>query len=183
MLVSAVQERESAVCIRISPPFETPSRAPIPPLVITEHQAELPASCLFTRGGVYVHAESLQSCLTLWDPMDYSPPGSSVHGDSPGKNTGVDCHFLLQGIFPTQGSNLLLLGLLHWQDSLPRSQPGKPSTVCRSMLISQFVPPSSLPTVSTSPFSASASPFLPCRWVRQYPFYRCHIYVLKFLHF
>ena len=31
--------------------------------------------------------------------------GSSVHGDSPGKNTGVDCYALLQGIFPTQGSN------------------------------------------------------------------------------
>ena len=39
------------------------------------------------------------------DPMDRSPPGSSVHGDSPGKNTGVDCHALLQGIFPTQGLN------------------------------------------------------------------------------
>ena len=38
-----------------------------------------------------------QSCLTLCDPMDYSPPGSSVHGDSPGKNTGVGCHALLQG--------------------------------------------------------------------------------------
>ena len=38
----------------------------------------------------------------------------------PGKNSGVDCHFLLQGIFPTQGSNLHLLGLLHWHmDSLP----------------------------------------------------------------
>ena len=37
--------------------------------------------------------------------MDCSPPGSSVHGDSPGKNTGVGCHALLQGIFPTQGSN------------------------------------------------------------------------------
>ena len=34
-----------------------------------------------------------------------SPPGSSVHGDSPAKNTGVGCHALLQGIFPTQGSN------------------------------------------------------------------------------
>ena len=50
-------------------------------------------------------AKSLQSCLTLCDPTDCSPPGSSVHGDSPGKNTGVGCHFLLQGIFPTQGSN------------------------------------------------------------------------------
>ena len=40
-----------------------------------------------------------------YNPMDCSPPDSSVHGDSPGKNTGVGCHFLLQGIFPTQGSN------------------------------------------------------------------------------
>ena len=46
-----------------------------------------------------------QSCPTICDPMNCSPPGSSVHGDSPGKNTGVGCHALLQGIFPTQGSN------------------------------------------------------------------------------
>ena len=51
-----------------------------------------------------------QLCLTLYDPMDCSPPGSSVHEDSPGKNTGVSFHAFLQGIFPTQGSNL---GLLH----------------------------------------------------------------------
>ena len=51
-----------------------------------------------------------QSCLTLWDPMDCNLPGSSVHGKSLGKNTGVGCHSLLQGIFPTQGLNL---GLLH----------------------------------------------------------------------
>ena len=38
-----------------------------------------------------------QSCLTLCDPMDCSLPGSSVHEDSPGKNTGVGCHALLQG--------------------------------------------------------------------------------------
>ena len=37
--------------------------------------------------------------------MDCSLPGSFVHGDSPGKNTGMGCHALLQGIFPTQGSN------------------------------------------------------------------------------
>ena len=46
-----------------------------------------------------------QSCPTLCDPMDCSLPGSSVQGDSPGKNTGVGCCALLQGIFPTQGSN------------------------------------------------------------------------------
>ena len=39
-----------------------------------------------------------------------APPGSSDHGDSPGKNTGVGCHALFQGIFPTQGSNP---GILH----------------------------------------------------------------------
>ena len=46
-----------------------------------------------------------QSCLTFCHLMDCSPPGSSVHGDSPGKNTGVGCHVLLQGTFPTQGLN------------------------------------------------------------------------------
>ena len=52
------------------------------------------------------------------DPMDYSPPGSSVHGDSPGKNTGMDSQFLLQGIVLTQGSNSSLPHcrwiLYHW---------------------------------------------------------------------
>ena len=38
-----------------------------------------------------------QWCLTLCDPMDCYPPGSSVHGDSPGKNTAVGCHALLRG--------------------------------------------------------------------------------------
>ena len=52
-------------------------------------------------------AESLRSCPTLCNPMDCSLPGSSVLGDSPGKNTRVGC---LQGIFPTQGS---YPGLLH----------------------------------------------------------------------
>ena len=60
-----------------------------------------------------------QSCPTLCDPMDCSPPGSSVHGIFfSGKNTGVGCHFLLQGIFLIQGSNLCLLHcrqtLYHW---------------------------------------------------------------------
>ena len=47
-----------------------------------------------------------QSCPTLCNPMDsVCRPGSSVRGDSPGKNTGMGCHALLQGNFPTQGSN------------------------------------------------------------------------------
>ena len=48
--------------------------------------------------------------------------------NSPSQNTGVDCHFLLQGIFPTQGLNPCLQRLLHWQaDSLPVAPPGKPN--------------------------------------------------------
>ena len=50
-------------------------------------------------------SEVAQSRPTLCDPMDCSPPGSYVHGDSPGMNAGVGSHSLLQGIFPTQGLN------------------------------------------------------------------------------
>ena len=53
-----------------------------------------------------------QLCPTLCDLIDCSPPCSSAHGDSPGKNTGVGCHAFLQGIFPTQGLNI---GLSHWR--------------------------------------------------------------------
>ena len=62
---------------------------------------------------VCMHAKSLQLCLTLCDPIDHTLPGSSCPWDSPGKNTGVCCHALLQGISLTQGSNLHLLCLLH----------------------------------------------------------------------
>ena len=48
-----------------------------------------------------VMSDSLRPHATPWTCL----PDSSVHGDSPGKNTGVDCHALLQGIFPTQGLN------------------------------------------------------------------------------
>ena len=50
-----------------------------------------------------------QSCPTLFDTMICSPLGPSVQVDSPGKDTGVGCHALLQGISPTQGSNSCLL--------------------------------------------------------------------------
>ena len=56
-----------------------------------------------------------QSCPTLYDPMNCSPPGSSVHGDSSGKDTEVCFHVLLQGIFPTKGWNP---GLPHYRQIL-----------------------------------------------------------------
>ena len=90
----------------------------------------------------------VQSCLILRDSIDYSSPGSSVHGifqarilewvampffpgkNTPGdlhdpgiepgspKNTGVGCHFCLRGIFPTQGWSPQLLHLLHCRQIL-----------------------------------------------------------------
>ena len=64
------------------------------------------------------------SCPTLCDLMDCR---LLCQWDSPGTNTGVGCHFLLQGIFPTQGSNPRLL---HWQaDSLPLNHLGTPQRV------------------------------------------------------
>ena len=67
------------------------------------------------RKRMQVYVPFAHFCLTLCGPMDCSPPGSSVHGDSPGKNAGVGCHSLFQGIFPTQESNP---ALPHWRQIL-----------------------------------------------------------------
>ena len=74
-----------------------------------------------------------QSCQTVCNHVDCSPPGSFVHGNFPDKNNEVHCHFLLQGIFLTQGLNLRLFYLLHWQmGSLPLVPPGRPFTLTTS---------------------------------------------------
>ena len=75
-----------------------------------------------------VKAKSLSRLLLFATPWTVAYQASRPW-DSPGKNTGVGYHFLLQGISLTQGSNLRLLCLLHWQvDSLPLVPPGKPKT-------------------------------------------------------
>ena len=97
----------------------------------TAHRAWLP-QCW---GLTVPRAKLLQLYPAPCDLVD--PPGSSVHGDSPGKNTGVGCHALLQGIFLTQGSNLHLLYLLHCRvGSLPPAPPGKPWLLSVSCSIS-----------------------------------------------
>ena len=79
-----------------------------------------------------------QSCPTLCNPMDCSPAGSSVLGDSPSRNTGVGCHALLQGIFPIQGSNP---GLPHWRQILYHlSHQGSPSLLLPHIR-NQLTPP------------------------------------------
>ena len=76
-------------------------------------------TCVLSR---WVTSNSLQ-------PHRLQPTRFFCPWDPPGKNPGLDCHALLQGTFPTQGSNLHLLHLLHWQaGSLPLAPPGKPQT-------------------------------------------------------
>ena len=57
--------------------------------------------------------QASKSFPILGDPVDYNLTGSSCPWEAPHKNTRVGCHFLLQGIFLTQGLNLCLLHLLH----------------------------------------------------------------------
>ena len=81
-----------------------------------EKQPQMTTQCAF-------HCCCAQSYPTLCDSIGCSPPvsvGSLSPWDFPGMNTGVGCHFLLQGIFPTQGWKRHLLHRLHLQvDSLP----------------------------------------------------------------
>ena len=73
-------------------------------------------------------------CPTLCDPWTVPPPGSSVHGILQANYAGLGCYTLLQGIFPTQGSNPRLLCLLHGQESsLPLASPGK--TQCSEIIV------------------------------------------------
>ena len=71
-------------------------------LPTTKAQDQTASQLNSTKNLVKTQSEVAQSSPTLSDPMDCSLPGSSVHGDCPGKNTGVGCHALLQGLFPTR---------------------------------------------------------------------------------
>ena len=66
---------------------------------------ESSTTALLLFSGKCMYGSAAKPCLDLCNPIDYSPSGSSVHGNFLGKNIGVECHFLLQGIFPIQGSN------------------------------------------------------------------------------
>ena len=124
-------------CTDIPPCYMQGKREPTPShwaqcLRVTKNFAEGNTLCWPPSNSVMrAFVLSCLSCSTHCDPMDCSPPGSSVHGmDSPGKNIGVGCHSLLQRIFPNQESNPFLLCLLHWQvGSLPLSSPGKANSI------------------------------------------------------
>ena len=81
--------------------------------VVKDLPSRAPCACLC--------AESLQSCPTLCEPARLLCPW-----DSPGKDAGVGCHALLEGLFPTQGSNPCFIRPLPWQAVLYTS-----NTQCR----------------------------------------------------
>ena len=87
----------------------------------------------------YVHVFSHSVVSNSWQPYELQPARLFCLWDFPDKNTGAGCHFLLQGIFLTQGPNLRLLYLLHWQaDSLPLRCLGSPSMFTVSVLLLLF---------------------------------------------
>ena len=110
------------------------------------------------KGGCVLNCFSLVRLLvTLWTSARLLCPW-----DSPGKNTEVGCHALLQEIFPTQGSNLCLLYLLHWQvGSLPISSAQFSRSVMSDSLRpheSQHArPPYPSPTPGAHPNSCASS--------------------------
>ena len=77
-----------------------------------------------------LHIICMHVCSVIFDSL--RPHGLQLiyPWKFPGKNTGLGCHFLLQGLFPTQGLNPSLLGLLHWQvGSLPPHYLGRPDII------------------------------------------------------
>ena len=141
----------------------------------TGHQTEFSARySMFVL--VTLYAPSHFSRVQLW-PSGLRPARLLCPWDSPGKNTGVGCHALFQGIFQTQGSNSHLLRLLHWQAdffvfsfSSPPSHLGSPvyciysiNSEYASVPISQFLLPSLSHLVFIHLLSTSVCLFLLCK--------------------
>ena len=88
-------------------------------------------SCTYLKYTVLIHVYTcnvcLLSCVRLFKTHGLQPTRLLCPWDSPGKNIRMGCHFLLQGISPTQGSNLHLLCLLHCRQIFFTTEPlGKP---------------------------------------------------------
>ena len=99
LLLRAVREH----VLKASPHF---------PLLYWHLRCSSTCTCISWVSSPSVLPECLHVCSvvpTLCDPMHWRPTRLLCPWDFPGKNTGVGCHFLLQGIFLTQGSNLHLL--------------------------------------------------------------------------
>ena len=136
VLVPAVQQRESAISIHI-PLLLEPSSHP-PPHPSKSSQSTRLSVCVLVA----------QLCPTLCNSMDCSLPRLLCPWESPGKNPGVGCHSILQRVSYSNFPLTIYFTL---------------GGVYISMPLSQFIPPSPFPTVSTSPFSMSVSLLMPCK--------------------
>ena len=110
-----------------------PWEVPFPFLLVhgSSGQTDFPPSLWCTPVHLELHMRACVLCMCHFGNVQLfaalCPARLLCPWDSPGKNPGVGCHALLQGIFPTQGSNPRLLYLLHWQAGfLPLASPGKP---------------------------------------------------------
>ena len=93
------------------------------------------SQCFQTAGPVQFSCSVVSNSLR---PHGFQHARLPCPWDPPGKNTGVGCHFLLQGIFPTQESNPCLLCLLHWHvGSLPLSHLGSPFCKAKELRLSK----------------------------------------------
>ena len=127
----------------------------------------LPLSILVSSSNTNCCCLVAKSCLTLLQTHGLQPAWLLGLQDFLGKNIRVGCHFLLQGISPTQGWNL---HILHWQmDSLPLSHQGSPFHKLASAISFSLTPASNQPknaivfTPASFPEAISSFPFLPPR--------------------
>ena len=113
--------------------------------------------------GLLDHAKSLQSCPTL-QPRGPSPAKFLCPWDSPDKNIGVGCHFLLWGIFPTQGSDHISCGSCIASGFFIAKPPGKPSAGTYERFILIFTAVDCIPTNSVQrfPFFTSSPELISC---------------------
>ena len=114
---SLLQQIFVVIVVQLCPTFCDPMDYSMPGFPVHHHPLELAQTHAHWVGDAIQPSHPLsspsppafslsQSSPTLWDPMDCSPPGLLCPCDSLGKNPAVGYHFLLQGIFRTQGSNL-----------------------------------------------------------------------------
>ena len=99
------------------------ARLIIPSVNGLRSHAAHPVSCLESLSSTAVHGFTLSDSVVSDSATPWTGACRAPLWDFPGENTGAACHSFLQGIFPTQGSNVLLLHLLLWQRDVFPSEP------------------------------------------------------------
>ena len=120
--MSVIKPARKEISLCFSPPADGAGRQPTVTEELVRRERPISEEYLY-----YLARACVVSCVQLLQRHGLSPSRLLCPWDYPGKNSAVGCHFLLQGIFPIQGSNLCLLHLLRWQaDTLPLRHVGSP---------------------------------------------------------